>query len=79
MAAAASRLIELGSPAQQVRAIHGEPVGGSERRWEYGPSWIVLRCGVVVDWYSSPLRPLKVAHANPVATDTWSPPKNCKD
>ena len=78
-APAAARLIDLGSPAQQVRAIHGEPVSGSEQRWEYGPSWIVLRCGVVIDWYSSPLRPLKVAGTSPTASGNWSPPKNCKD
>ena len=71
--------IELGVSAQQVREIHGEPVSGWEQRWEYGPSWIAFHCGVVVDWYSSPLRPLKVASEHPAATTQWSPPKNCKD
>jgi hypothetical protein len=76
---AAAHAIELGASAQQVRAIHGEPVSGSEQRWEYGPSWIAFRCGQVVDWYSSPLRPLKVATAHPSASPQWSPPRNCKE
>jgi hypothetical protein len=71
--------VELGATAQQVREIHGEPISGWVQRWEYGPSWIAFHCGVVVDWYSSPLHPLKVASEHPAATATWSPPKNCKD
>jgi hypothetical protein len=72
-------IIKLGTRAQAVREVHGEPVSGWEKRWEYGPSWVAFRCGIVVDWYSSPLRPLKVATEHPVATAGWSPPKNCKD
>jgi hypothetical protein len=76
---AAARSVELGVSAQQVREIHGEPISGWEQRWEYGPSWIAFHCGVVVDWYSSPLHPLKVASEHPAATTAWSPPRNCKD
>lgn len=72
-------IIALGASAQQVRDIHGDPVSGWEQRWEYGPSWIAFRCGVVVDWYSSPLRPLKVASAHPSASTEWSPPGNCRE
>lgn len=72
-------LIALGASAQQVRSIHGVPVNGSELRWEYGPSWIAFRCGEVSDWYSSPLRPLKVATPRPLASATWAPPRNCKE
>jgi hypothetical protein len=75
----ATRTIALGATAQQVREIHGEPVSGWEQRWEYGPSWIAFRCGVVVDWYSSPLRPLKVASEHPSASTEWSPPRNCRE
>jgi curved DNA-binding protein CbpA len=75
----AARSVELGVSAQQVREIHGEPISGWEQRWEYGPSWIAFHCGVVVDWYSSPLHPLKVASEHPAATTAWSPPRNCKD
>lgn len=69
----------LGISAQQVRDLHGEPVSGWEQRWEYGPSWVAFRCGVVVDWYSSPLRPLRVGTEHPPATTQWSPPRHCKE
>ena len=38
-----------------------------ENRWDYGPSWIRFENDKVVDWYSSPLQPLKHAtkHAPP--------------
>lgn len=75
----ALRTIALGASAQQVREIHGDPVSGWEQRWEYGPSWIAFRCGVVVDWYSSPLRPLKVASERPSASTEWSAPGNCRE
>lgn len=74
-----TRAITLGTRAQEVRAIHGEPVSGWEKRWEYGPSWVAFECGVVTDWYSSPLRPLKVGTEHPPATTHWSPPKHCKE
>lgn len=44
-----------------VRAAEGEPLIMSDGRWEYGPSWVRLEDHKVVDWYSSPLRPLKSA------------------
>ncbi|MEZ5461193.1 J domain-containing protein [Dokdonella sp.] len=72
-------IIDLGVTAQQVRDIQGEPVSGWEQRWEYGPSWVAFRCGVVIDWYSSTLRPLKVASEHPPAKANWSPPRNCKE
>ncbi|MGB0134691.1 J domain-containing protein [Dokdonella sp.] len=78
-AAAVVSIIDLGVSAQQVRDIQGEPVSGWEQRWEYGPSWVAFRCGVVIDWYSSTLRPLKVATEHPPATTKWSPPRNCKE
>lgn len=73
------QVIKLGSSAQQVREIHGAPVSGWEKRWEYGPSWIAFQCGIVVDWYSSPLRPLKVETEHPAASAQWSPPRHCKE
>ena len=33
--------------------------------WEYGPSWVRFECGQVVDWYSSPLNPLKASRSCP--------------
>lgn len=61
----ASGLIVLGSDIATVRALQGRPLMEGAGRWDYGPSWIVFSDGKVVDWYSSPLRPLKVASAHP--------------
>lgn len=76
---AAAQTFELGSPAQRVRALHGAPVSGWEQHWDYGPSWVEFRCGVVTGWYSSPLRPLKVASSAPPASSDFVPPRNCKE
>ena len=56
-----------GMTPEQVLALHGEPLGWEEesKQWLYGPSWIRFRCARVVDWYSSPLKPLKVAASKP--------------
>ena len=62
--------IVLGMGKTQVKAIQGAPLGGHEIRWDYGPSWIDFKCGdVVTDWYSSPLRPLRVASPHPTTQD----------
>jgi hypothetical protein len=65
-AAAQPPSLELGMDADAVRAIEGDPMLVGEDRWEYGPSWIRFEDGKVADWYSSPLRPLKTATAQPV-------------
>ncbi|MFC4819707.1 J domain-containing protein [Dokdonella ginsengisoli] len=57
--------IELGMEAAAVRVIEGRPVMETPERWDYGPSWIEFERGRVSDWYSSRLRPLKVAAARP--------------
>lgn len=57
---AANVFIEVGMGADQVRKIQGEPFNSHEYRWDYGPSWIQFECHEVVDWYSSPLNPLRV-------------------
>jgi hypothetical protein len=75
----ALRVMTLGSTARQVRELNGEPVSGWEQRWEYGPSFVEFRCGLVVDWYSSPLRPLRTDTERPPASTTQVPPKNCKE
>ena len=66
------KLLALGMDGKQVRRIQGEPFNSHEQRWEYGPSWILFDCGKVVDWYSSPLHPLRVRSASP--TDSAQPP-----
>jgi hypothetical protein len=52
--------LRVGMESDRVVAIEGQPVTTAKDRWEYGPSWIAFHCGEVLDWYSSPLRPLKV-------------------
>ena len=65
--ATATRLLLPGMTPDEVLALHGAPVGwdGDDTQWLYGPSWIRFRCARVVDWYSSPLKPLKVAASKP--------------
>lgn len=57
--------LDIGMEASAVLEIEGEPISRSSSLWEYGPSWIGFECEVVVDWYSSPMRPLKVATERP--------------
>lgn len=69
-AATPSAMIELGMEKRMVRAIQGAPLGHHDIRWDYGPSWIEFKCaGVVTDWYSSPLRPLRVGTPHPSDKD----------
>lgn len=68
--AAATRLLLPGMTPDEVLALHGEPVGwDGEAQWLYGPSWIRFRCARVVDWYSSPLKPLKAAASKPSSAE----------
>lgn len=73
---AAEKLLAIGMDGKQVRRIQGEPFNSHEQRWEYGPSWILFDCGKVVDWYSSPLHPLRVRSASP--TDSAQLPSGTK-
>lgn len=57
--------VGLGMEAALVRSIEGRPVMETPERWDYGPSWIEFERGRVSDWYSSRLRPLKVAGTRP--------------
>lgn len=64
-----------GMDKSEVRDILGEPIQMHELRWSYDPSWVEFRCDKVVDWYSSPLRPLRVSEeygplSRPVAPDS---------
>lgn len=52
--------IRLGMRADDVLHVQGEPVARSEDRWDYGPSWIRFDNGRVAEWYSSPLRTLRI-------------------
>ncbi len=53
--------LRLGMPQRVVISEIGEPFSRDEDRWSYGPSWIRFRKGRVVEWYSSPLHPLRVS------------------
>jgi len=66
-AAHAPSRIELGTGMDDVRTLEGSPVMESGQRWDYGPSWIEFADGKVSDWYSSRLRPLKVASTRPAS------------
>ncbi len=57
--------ITIGMAAEAVRNIEGEPMVMGDSRWEYGPSWIRFENGTVVDWYSSPMHPLKTSSSRP--------------
>ncbi len=64
----AAVFIVTGMGKDAVQQIQGEPLAMHAIRWDYGPSWVEFRCDHVVDWYSSPLRPLHThdPHAPPL-------------
>ncbi len=64
--ATAGEGIHRGMPETEVVRILGEPITRTGARWDYGPSWVQFEDGVVVTWYSSPLRSLRIAR-NPHA------------
>jgi hypothetical protein len=57
--------LEIGLSVEEVESIEDAPVMRSDVRWDYGPSWIAFEKGKVVDWYSSPLQPLRRATIRP--------------
>jgi hypothetical protein len=59
--------VRIGDHADRVRAILGEPLLVTGEVWEYGPSHVIFRDGRVVDWYSSPLKPISVDEASRIA------------
>ena len=68
----------IGMSPAMVLEVSGKPLARSARRWDYGPSWIGYRCGVVADWYSSPLRPLHDGPARPREIDIAGLPDSCR-
>ncbi len=70
--AASATAIASGMDRNTVRDILGEPLDMHALRWHYGPSWVDFRCDRVVDWYSSPLRPLPVATERAPSTPALS-------
>ncbi|TAH46393.1 MAG: hypothetical protein EYC71_03935 [Gammaproteobacteria bacterium] len=53
--------IRRGMPKTLVTEILGAPISMDKDRWYYGPSWLRFEDGKLVEWYSSPLRRLKVS------------------
>lgn len=68
-AAPPQAMAQSGMDRATVAMLIGEPVARSsdDSRWIYGPSWVRFECGRLADWYSSPLRPLRIAARPPVA------------
>lgn len=71
-----------GMPAREVVAMLGEPISRelADTRWVYGPSWVRFECEEVVDWYSSPLKPLKASRSRPPEDEAYAPglpPRRC--
>jgi hypothetical protein len=58
----------LGMDPDSVRSIQGPPPLDLGDRWEYGPSYLRFEHRRLVDWYSSPMQPLKTATSRPVQT-----------
>ena len=54
------RGIRVGDTKLVVRAILGPPVIGNDEVWEYGPSHVTFKNGVVTGWFNSPLKPIRV-------------------
>lgn len=71
------RRVAIGMAPAGVLAVSGEPLSRREVRWDYGPSWIAFDCGVVSDWYSSPLRPIHPGPASPGQRDQARAQESC--
>ncbi|MDH5833920.1 J domain-containing protein [Luteimonas kalidii] len=74
-------MLEIGMPARDALDALGAPTDTAEdgRLWHYGPSWVRLACREVVDWYSSPLKPLGHAPMHPDAPATDDTPRGCTE
>ncbi len=54
-------VLRIGMDKPAVLELQGNPTFSNEELWEYGPSWVRFEDELVVEWYSSPLYPLRVA------------------
>ncbi len=66
-----SQTLQVGMTPSSTIAMLGQPVSWDKDNtlWLYGPSWVRFHCSRVIDWYSSPLQPLKVASSRPLPSD----------
>ncbi|PXV61427.1 DnaJ domain-containing protein [Dyella jiangningensis] len=60
-AADADTVLHAGMSTADVRSLEGEPLAVHGDLWEYGPSWVRFDHDELVEWHSSPLRPLHTA------------------
>jgi len=65
--------LDIGMDADAVRALEGRPTLENPMHWDYGPSWVEFSDSKVTAWYSSRLRPLKVATTRQPAPDAAKP------
>jgi len=75
-------VLKLGMSPEEVMAVIGPPFSRDDtgQQWLYGASWVRVACGQLVDWYSSPLQPLKVANYRPGPDDAiadFRPRRHC--
>lgn len=75
--------LQLGMLPGEVLSLLGAPAETTEGGglWVYGPSWVRVTCGQVVDWYSSPLRTLAASRAHPGPDDArrdYLPRTDCR-
>lgn len=63
--------LQVGMPKAFVIELVGAPTTDEGDRWTYGPSRVHFEKGTLVEWYSSPLRTLKVSR-NP---NDWRDPE----
>lgn len=62
---AAPRYIRVGSTTSEVVAVLGPPMHAAPRVWDYGPSRIYFKNGLVTGWYDSTFRPLPLKTTSP--------------
>lgn len=60
-AAGTDTVLHAGMSTADVRSLEGEPLAVHGDLWEYGPSWVRFDHDELVEWHSSPLRPLHTA------------------
>lgn len=61
----APRLIRVGSTTSEVLAALGPPMHADPSIWDYGPSRIYFKNGLVTGWHNSTFRPLPLETASP--------------
>lgn len=69
--ARATQPLLVGMSGKEAAGLLGSPleIADDGRQWLYGPSWVRVLCGQVVDWYSSPLKPLGASRTRPRPQD----------